>query len=179
MRVSVCDAVAVRLAVIVGPGMLFVTLTGTAALAQGSTSAPVPAASASAERSHEPTRVYVGMWTLHLKHDVVALDNNWLVGVSHRGYFGATFLNSFGRRAYAAGVQRTLVSSARGPLTAALGVRLGAITGYDGRFMRLARHTPVLPLISAFVNVDVGRAGVEVAYTMVVVSAAVSIRLGR
>ena len=88
-------------------------------------------------------------------------------------------MNSFGRRAWAAGYQRTAVSATRGPLAASLGFRLGAISGYDGRFMRIARHTPVLPLISAFGNVDVGRVGLEVSYTMVVVSVAVSYRLGR
>jgi hypothetical protein len=129
-------------------------------------------------KRQEPTRLYVGMWTLHLKNDVVALNNNWLIGFAHRGFFGATFMNTFGRRGYAAGVQRTMASSVRGPVTSSLGIRLGAVSGYDGRFMRLARHTPVLPLMSVYGNVDVGRLGVEVAYTIVVVSVAVSYRLG-
>ncbi len=128
--------------------------------------------------THEPTRLYLGMWTVHLKHDTVALKNNWLVGVAYRRFFGATFMNSFGRRAYAAGYQRTAISSRRGALTASLGFRLGAISGYDGRFMRIARSTPVLPLMSVFGNVDVGRVGVELSYTIVVVSVAMSYRLG-
>lgn len=126
----------------------------------------------------EPARLYVGMWTVHLKHEVVALNNNWLIGFASRGWFGATFINSFGRRGYAAGIQRTVASAARGPVTSSLGLRAGAVSGYDGRFMRIARHTPVLPLISVYGNVDVGRIGIEVAYTMVIVSVSLSYRLG-
>ena len=129
-------------------------------------------------KTPEPTRLYFGMWTEHLKRPGIALDNNWLVGLAHRGFFGATFKNSFGRRAFTAGYQRALISSSHGLLTTSLGFRVGAVTGYDGRFMRLARDLPVLPLISAYGNVDVGRVGVEVAYTFVVVSVAVSYRLG-
>ena len=115
------------------------------------------------------------MWTAHLKHDALTLDNNWLVGVAARGYFGATFLNSFGRRGFTGGIQRTIAASDPRPFGASLGVRLGFITGYDGRLMRVARDTPVLPLIQPYATIDVQRIGIEVSYTLVVVSAAVSI----
>jgi hypothetical protein len=156
-------------------------LTPAPASAQESAAPPAVAASEaeSETRSREPTRLYVGMWTLHLKDDAIGLTNNWVVGLAYRGFFGATFMNSFGRRAWTAGYQRTAVSSNHGPLTASLGYRLGAVSGYDGRFMNIARHTPVLPLASAFGNVDVGRVGIEVSYTFVIVSVAVSYRLGR
>lgn len=130
---------------------------------------------ASAVRT-DALRVYLGMWTTHLNEDVVALDNNWIVGISGRGYFGATFRNSFGRRAVAGGLQRTVLSVAPRPIGVALGFRLGFITGYDGRLMRLARKTPVLPLVQPFVSVDVTRVGLEVNYTFVVASAVVSYR---
>ena len=159
-----------RLAGIIGGAVLCVI----PALALAQEPAPVTAETV----THEPTRLYFGMWTVHLKHDTVALKNNWLIGVAYRRFFGATFMNSFGRRAYAAGYQRTALTSRRGPLTASLGFRLGAISGYDGRFMRIARSTPVLPLMSVFGNVDVGRLGVELSYTIVIVSAAVSYRFG-
>jgi hypothetical protein len=108
-----------------------------------SAEAPEAARSVAAEprRPHE-TRLYFAMWTTHLKHRVITLDNNWLVGFTHRGFFGGTFTNSFGRRAFTGGLQRTLLARARGPLAISLGYRLGAITGYDGRFMRFARDTP-------------------------------------
>jgi len=161
-------------------GCAVLLLTPTRASAQESPASPPATTRTETDAtSRDPARLYVGMWTVHLKHDAVALDNNWVVGVAFRRFFAATFINSFGRRSYAAGYQRTAVSTTRGPLAASLGFRLGAVSGYDGRFMRIARHTPVLPLISAFGNVDVGRVGLEVSYTMVVVSLAVSYRLGR
>ena len=127
-------------------------------------------------KRHEPTRVYFGMWTTHLKRDVVALDNNWVVGLTYRGFFGATFLNSFGRRAFTAGIQRTLVASEPRPIGASLGLRIGLVSGYDGRFMQIARDTPVLPFAQPFVTVDLYHVGVEVSYTFVVVSVAASYR---
>ena len=126
--------------------------------------------------ARNPTRLYLGMWTTHLKHNVIAIDNNWLVGFTHRGYFVATFRNSFGRQAYTAGIQHAFVTRTRGTLTSSLGGRIGAVYGYDGRFMRIARDTPVLPLFQAWGNVDVGRVGIEVSYTFVVVSVTTSYR---
>jgi hypothetical protein len=127
-------------------------------------------------KRHEPTRIYFGMWTTHLNHEGVALDNNWVVGLTYRGFFGATFLNSFGRRAFTAGIQRTLVASAPRPIGASLGLRIGLVSGYDGRFMQIARDTPVLPFAQPFVTIDIHHVGVEVSYTFVVVSVAASYR---
>jgi len=127
-------------------------------------------------RDGHPTRVYFGMWTTHLKYDVITLENNWAVGLSTRGYFAATFRNSFDRRAFAAGLQRTLVSTRDRPIDLSVGYRLGLISGYDGRFMRIARDTPVMPLIQPFVTLEVYRLGLEVSYTFVVVSASLSYR---
>src|SRR5688572_12705379 len=67
-------------------------------------------------RPRHPTRLYFGMWTTHLKHDVITLENNWVVGLSWRGFFGGTFLNSFGRRAYTGGIQRTLLTAEPRPI---------------------------------------------------------------
>jgi hypothetical protein len=125
---------------------------------------------------HHDRRVYFGMWTMHLRQDVLALDNNWAVGLTWRGFFGATFMNSFGRRAFTGGLQRRLLTNGGHPIAASLGYRLGFVTGYDGRFMRLARKTPVLPLVQPFVTIDVQHIGFEVSYSFVVVSAALSLR---
>jgi hypothetical protein len=116
------------------------------------------------------------MWTMHLRDDVVALDNNWAIGIASHGFFGATFLNSYGRRAYTAGLQRTIFSTEPARFGASLGFRLGLVSGYDGRFMRIARDTPVLPLVQPFASVDVGHVGVEISYTFVIVSIATSYR---
>jgi hypothetical protein len=124
----------------------------------------------------EPTRLYFGMWTTHLKQEVLALDNNWVAGVTFRGFFGATFLNSYGRRAFTAGIQRTLLASTPRPFGASLGYRVGLVSGYDGRFMAIARDTPVLPFVQPFVTLEVHRLGFEVQYTFVIVSVAASVR---
>jgi hypothetical protein len=123
-----------------------------------------------------PRRLYAGMWTIHLKDDEFVVDNNWAVGVTAGGYFVAAFLNSYGEPAFAGGLQRTLVSSAPGPLVVSAGFRLGAITGYDGRLMPLARKTPILPLVQPFAMVDIRRVGIEVSCTFVIVSVATSFR---
>lgn len=127
-------------------------------------------------RPAHPRRLYAGMWTIHLKDNVLVIDSNWAVGVTAGGYFGAAFLNSYGEPAFAGGIQRTLISSAPGPVVASAGFRLGAITGYDDRLMPLARRTPVLPLVQPFAMVDIHRIGIEVSYTFVIVSVATSFR---
>lgn len=107
----------------------------------------------------------------------MALDNNWVAGLSAGGYFGATFLNSFGRRGFTGGLQRTIVSTdRRQDVVASVGFRLGFVTGYDGRLMAMARKTPILPLVQPFASVDIAHFGFEVQYTFVIVSAALSYR---
>lgn len=116
------------------------------------------------------------MWTTHLKEDALVIDNNWALGVTAGGYFVAAFLNSYGEPAFAGGLQHTFVSTAPRLVVASAGYRLGVITGYDGRLMRIARKTPVLPLVQPFVMVDVRRIGIELSCTFVVVSVATSFR---
>lgn len=144
--------------------------------AQGAAQSGVPLTSTQKSDTRNAPRLYLGMWTTHLENDVIVLDNNQLVGFAMRGYFGATFLNSYGGRAFAGGLQRTLVGAEPRPIGASLGLRLGFITGYDERLMPLARKTPVLPLVQPFVTLDVYRVGLEVSYTFVVVSVATSFR---
>lgn len=128
------------------------------------------------QRERHGPRLYVGMWTTHLKSDIVVLKNNWVAGLSARGYFGATFVNSFGKRAFTGGWQRPITAVNRRQAGLLLGYRLGFVTGYDGRLMRIARKTPVLPLAQPFVSLDISHIGVEVSYTFVVVSVAASYR---
>ena len=68
------------------------------------------------------------------------------------------------------------MSTAPRAIDASLGFRLGFITGYDGRLMRLARDTPVLPLVQPFARIDFQHVGVEVSYTFVVMSVGLSYR---
>ena len=144
--------------------------------AQDGPQSGAPLTSPQKSDTRKAPRLYLGMWTTHLQNDVIVLDNNQLVGFAVRGFFGATFLNSYGGRAFAGGLQRTLVGAEPRPVGASLGLRLGFITGYDERLMPLARKTPVLPLVQPFVTLDIYRVGVEVSYTFVVVSVATSFR---
>jgi len=157
---------------------LAVLLLPATARAQEATSTAEPATQVPLEKqkSHHENRVYFGMWTLHLRDHVLSLHNNWAAGLTTHGFFGATFLNSYSRRAYTGGIQRTFWTTEPRPITASFGARLGFITGYDGRLMRLARKTPVLPLIQPFFVLDVQHVGFELSYTWVVMSVAVSYR---
>ena len=146
------------------------------AIALGQTATPYEPVRAHYPDAARAGRVYFGMWTAHLKEHVRSLHNNWVAGAAFKGYFGATFLNSYGRRAYTGGIQRTLVTTDGTKLNVSLGYRLGFVTGYDGRLMAIARKTPVLPLVQPFVVADVGHVGFEISYTFVVVSVATSYR---
>src|SRR5262245_43591686 len=103
---------------------------GAAASEQPSTASSRDLASGS---THRPRRVYVSMWTTHLKHRGIVLKNNWVAGLSYGGFFGATFLNSFGRRAFTGGIQREYVVMGTPWVGISLGYRLGFVTGYDQR----------------------------------------------
>lgn len=129
-----------------------------------------------AEHQSGPSRLYVGMWTTHLRELDRGVDSNHLVGVLFRGFYGATFINSFGDRAVTAGIQRVLTPR---PWTdgLALGYRAGLITGYDERFLSIAGWAPVIPFAQLIGSLDRGRVGVELAYAGVVASLATSIRL--
>jgi len=125
---------------------------------------------------HEPLHIYLGMWTLHLKDHAKRLDPNYLIGASYRHVFAATFINSFGNRAFGGGLQEELARGCKGVFSAALGGRVGAIYGYDERFIKLAHEAPILPMVQAYGRFEIGRLGAEVSYTYVVVSVTGSIK---
>jgi hypothetical protein len=123
------------------------------------------------------THIYVGLWTTHLNADRRHIDsNNPMVAITHGPVFATTFVNSFGKRAYAAGFQHDVLSANRGSAAASLGFRLGAISGYDERFLSFAKDTPVLPMFSVYTRVEERHLGVELSWTMVVLSAALCVR---
>ena len=121
-------------------------------------------------------RIYVGMWTMHLKDLTRGLDNNWLLGVSWRGYYAGTFVNSYGGRAVTAGIQRTVARGADAQVVPSLGYRLGFVTGYDERFMGIASKTPVLPLAQVVGDVEMGPTGLELAWAGLIASLGPNIR---
>lgn len=124
-----------------------------------------------------PRRLYVAMWTFHFREPDRALDNNWLLAISWGRVYGATFVNSFGRRAYSAGVQQNMARWNLRLVRIGLGYRAGLVTGYDERLFRLAGRTPVLPLVQPLIDLDfVNRLGWELSYSGVIASAALNVR---
>lgn len=134
-----------------------------------------PGDGAPAERVMD-RRLYFGMWTFHFREMERGWENNGALGLAWSGIYGATFINSFGNRAYTAGVQGTFISTEAGPVNVGLGYRAGLITGYDERFIPLAGKTPVLPLVQPLLTVDGKRLGVELSYSGVIASAGLSVR---
>lgn len=114
--------------------------------------------------------VYLGMWTSHFRHFREGLASNWLVGVGWRGYYAGTFINSYGNRAFAAGIERTVVRGVSGSLIPMFGYRLGLVSGYDRRFLSLAAKTPVLPMAQLTGALEMGPTGVGVAWSGLVAS---------
>lgn len=115
--------------------------------------------------SSSEVRLYVGMWTAHLKDLGRGFDNNWLLGVSWEGYYGGTFVNSYGDRAFTLGIQRKIAQSTSGTVQPGVGWRLGLVTGYDTRFSRFASVSPILPFGQLVGEVGVGQTGVEMGWT--------------
>lgn len=125
---------------------------------------PDEAEARSEEESTAPRRFYFGLWTLHFGSLERGVDNNWLLGLRWGKAFGATFVNSYGDRGYSVGVQNTLARWNWAPLPLHLDYRVGVVTGYDERFIELARRTHVLPLVQLLVNTE-GRLGVELSFS--------------
>jgi hypothetical protein len=123
------------------------------------------------------TRLYFGMWSTHLRDLNGGLDGTALIGVALRGFYGATFINSFGDRAVAAGIQRGVTSPGRGALTTALGYRVGLITGYDERFFGIGDKAPALPFAQLVGSLDYRNLGVELAYAGIVASVVLNWRI--
>lgn len=121
------------------------------------------------------TRFYVGMWTSHVRDPARGLDGNALVGGSYRGFFGATFVNSYGDRALAAGIQRGITQANRS-FTTSLGYRVGMVTGYDERFLPIAAHTPLIPFAQIVGGLDHRRVGAELAYAGLTASVLLSVK---
>jgi hypothetical protein len=123
------------------------------------------------------TRVYMGMWSTHLRDINRGLGNNSLLGLSYRGYFAATFINSYGDRAVSAGIQRNFSPHANGFVKSALGYRVGLLSGYDERFFGIGDKLPVIPFVQLVGNVDWRNLGVEFGYAGIVASVLFNLRL--
>lgn len=130
-----------------------------------------------AEKEKTDRSLYFAMWTIHLQDRVIKVQTNNLVAVSWGHVYAATFVNSFDKRSYAAGIQKMPKHwNARFGCLAA-GYRMGLVTGYDRRFVAIADRVPVLPFIQPLLSLQIRRFGMELSYSGVVVSAALNIRL--
>jgi len=132
--------------------------------------ARAPRDTAEAKTAAKRTRFYVGMWSTHLRDIDHGLSANSLFGFAYRGFFGGTFINSFGDRSVTAGLQRSFSEPASGALTTAFGYRLGVVTGYDERFFGIGDKLPVLPFVQLVGSVDWRSIGVEIGYAGIVAS---------
>jgi hypothetical protein len=115
-------------------------------------------------------RIYVGMWSTHLRDIGRGLRQNWLVAAGWRGWYGGTFINSFGDRSFVAGIERTVARGSGGPVIPGVGYRLGIVTGYDERFIGIAGRVPALPMAQVTGEVAVGPTAVEVGWAGLVAS---------
>ncbi|MGH7471932.1 MAG: hypothetical protein ACRENP_28610 [Longimicrobiales bacterium] len=130
---------------------------------------------AAPRRAAMRTRVYVGMWSTHLRDLNRGLLGNSLIGLAYRGYYAATFINSFGDRAVAVGIQRSFSPGKPGWLTTALGYRVGLLTGYDERLFGIGHISPLIPFGQIVGNLDCRNLGVELAYAGVVATVTLSV----
>ena len=104
-------------------------------LAPGASAQDMESARAAPERVERAKpverRLYVGMWTIHFRDLDRGLDNNWLLGMSWGRMYGATFINSFGKRAYSGGMQQTVARWQPEIASIGAGYRVGLVTGYN------------------------------------------------
>jgi hypothetical protein len=123
------------------------------------------------------TRIYFGMWSTHILDINRGLGANSLIAVAWRGWFGGTFINSFGDRAVAIGLQRSFTPARTGAITTALGYRAGIVSGYDRRFFGIGQMSPLLPFAQLTGSLDCRNLGLELAYTGIVASVMLNVRL--
>lgn len=128
-------------------------------------------------RQESPGRfLYFALWTMHLRTVDRPIEDNRLLGLSWGRVYAGTLVNSFGDRSYLAGLQGTFAQRESRFATAALGYRVGLMTGYDERLFPLAGKTPVVPLIQPLLTIDARRVGVEFSYCGVVASGGLRLR---
>lgn len=122
----------------------------------------------SRESPHE--RLIVGMTTYHINYRSIGWANNWAFGAMAGGYFGATFITTYGDRGWSAGFERAWLEGSAGPVTGMIGFRTGLMYGYDEELGWLAGETPILPFGQPVLMARAGPVTVDFTYTWVVFS---------
>ena len=121
-----------------------------------------------------PDSLYLGMWTRH-RHPGV--DDNQLIAMTYKGYFGGTFINSYDERTYGVGVQRDLLAKhVADRVKLHLGYRFGVIYGYDEKLLPAAGKIPIVPFVQPLAELSWKRAGIQASYCWLVVSGGFFVR---
>jgi len=116
----------------------------------------------------EPSAFYLGMWSTHLTHPK-DINNNWLIGLNIEGFFLGTFINSYDKRSWAAGVERRVwATGKKNGLNASVGYRLGLMTGYEERFTMFFGHSPVILFPEFISNLAYKNVGFQIGYSWTV-----------
>ena len=133
-----------------------------------------------------PTTLYLGMWTLHFRWAMNASQHhdewrNQLIGVNYKSLFAGTLINSYDERSYVVGLQRDLLQHdyQNSHWSVNAGYRLGLIYGYkSGEVFSLSNYTPILPFPQLYAQFSYKhRVGIELSYTLILISATLYIRL--
>lgn len=121
------------------------------------------------------SRVYLGMWALHLNEQAIHDDNavNDLVAVTYNGYSAGAFKNSYYDWTYAASFQREVYEKNWSHnLSLHIGYRAGGIVGYDDRLCGdLCSKSPLLPFVVPYFNLQKSNIGFESQFAFTVLTA--------
>ncbi|MEM1244385.1 MAG: hypothetical protein AAGG80_06160 [Pseudomonadota bacterium] len=120
-----------------------------------------------------PNSFYLGMWSVHFSKRGERRDNNTndLIGIVYHSLFFGTLRNSWSTRMWAGGIQRNFFAIPFGNgFVYTLGYRAGLVSGYDGRMMKLADKTPVLPFAQLLTAIRYKHFAAEISYTGIVIS---------
>lgn len=118
--------------------------------------------------------LYLGMWTYH-PYDYkkkFELFRNDLVLFVYRGFLACTFINCYGDRTYAVGIQRYWLQTCHQTgFESKFGYRAGLFYGYDERLHPIAGKLIILPCAQIIYDLSWKNVGIELSYTGVIVSA--------
>lgn len=111
-------------------------------------------------------RLAVGLWSVHTSENSRRNGQNNLLGISYKGYFGGTFINSYYKRAYTVGIQRYwLMNLFLQDLNYELGYRIGLVSGYKGynaSGINSLRDSNVIPFIQFVFGLNYKNVGWEI-----------------
>jgi hypothetical protein len=116
-------------------------------------------------------RTLSGMWSTHLTDPDLDVQNNWLIGLNIEGFFVGTFINSYDKRSWAAGIERRVWSvGKKNGLNVSLGYRLGLMTGYEERFTMFFGHSPIILFPELISNIAYKNVGFQIGYSWTVLT---------